>query len=1189
MGRVLKITGPLGEETQMVYNSLGQVLSETTPETGTTKYTYDDNGKLDSRIDAKGQKVSFEYDNLGRVTKKKVYDRQTDANPAKTVTYLYDDPALVNTKGRLTKIIMPEGIYGFQYNNLGQVEQETVELEIEGAQKTSFVTRYTYDAAGRPDTIIYPDGSIVRYSYDYQGEVYTIELKEVGESDFTTYATYENYTALGNLGKVSYNNGVNSEYEYDEIGRIKKSKTQKGGDSYLDFTYEWNKANKLLKIDDRTDKELTEKFKYDIVGRLIDATGSYPAITYDYDRAGNITKRNEQEFKYQPDKKHQFADARYDANGNTTRYSSWDYTYDAEDRLLKVNKYDNDSGDNDSDDDDENDRLTVNKFTYDDSGDRLTKTEADGTKTYYVSPLYEVVRYSSDDVNKEDSDDDDSVESFEVHTKYIVGPQGVVAAISKNSRSDVSLLPEINYNTASLEADTYNPFSGGNLAKFVSAKATQLVYYRNLGSLLVAGTIVGWLLFVLLLWIYQFFRSASKESWAGIARRLLLQGLVQRGWISSDTAARLNTSTPPTWLTGAWYRPGSFALVLVAFSSINLTGGITLAQLTPGNNGAGYPIAGTTLYFHYGHLGSTNLVTDEEGEDVSLVYYEPYGEVADSSEGQDNFRAKFTGKEYDSNSELYYFGSRYYEAHLGRFITPDPARQYFSPYIYGNGDPLSTIDPNGEVAFAVAVLAGALVGAYVGGVVTNGGFDDGYNPASWDWSSGKTYAGIAGGAAIGAVAAGAAATAPALIASLGMSSVATSLATMATMGVIGGGVNGSYTAMGGGDVGEIATAFGIGFAAGALFAAPLVGVRLFVAYFAMDTMMYLQNPSIGGGIQLGLDVVDRGTGGVGRKRRGGKSQTAGGCASFAAETEVLTNEGEKPVEEVAVGDLVWAYNEETGEEGMYPVSHLFTRIAPEVVLITAGEEVIEATTEHEFYVDSKGWVKAENLNVGDELVERGGNTVTVTALQSREDSTRVYNFEVDEAHTYYVSGEEVLVHNYNCDQAQAQQLRARLGDQNGDIGGTRRNIAIANFTYTNQNNQLMSYNIYAVSGPSSRYGGVAVPSQIRQGRRIEDRKFTTFSVLGHSRARDSEVYLLEHLRSQIEARNVPDVGVLTIYSELYYCASCGGVIEQFSKKYPNIGIDTYWGVNQYSHSIKGGLQGSGWVNLGVNRRHAPIP
>ncbi len=391
---------------------------------------------------------------------------------------------------------------------------------------------------------------------------------------------------------------------------------------------------------------------------------------------------------------------------------------------------------------------------------------------------------------------------------------------------------------------------------------------------------------------------------------------------------------------------------------------------------------------------------------------------------------------------------------------------------------------------------------------------------------------------------------------------------MAVAGGVMGTMNASFTAMAGGSIGDVAKSFGIGFGMGALFAVPGVGQVAFAGMVGYDTYKTIADPSVGNGIQLGIDILFLGMEAGMRLSKGGREYAeVGGCASFAAGTEVATAEGEKAIEEVAVGDTVLAYNEETGEEGEYPVTHLFTRIAPESMVVTVGEEAITTTPEHEFYT-ANGWVEAEDLSVGDTLVQLSGKTATVTDLESR-DSTRVYNFEVDEAHTYYVSGKELLVHNPRCTAQEANNIRA-----NQNLGPTDRNIAIGDLT-TQQGARV--YNEYGVSG-ARRYGGVEIPRN--QNGRFQG-TFNTFDVGGHSRALDSEVHLLEHLDRQIRSGSIGANGTLRIYSERYYCNSCGSVIEQFSRRYPNITIDTYYGQDQYSQSIRGGLVndgGTGWYN-----------
>ena len=55
----------------------------------------------------------------------------------------------------------------------------------------------------------------------------------------------------------------------------------------------------------------------------------------------------------------------------------------------------------------------------------------------------------------------------------------------------------------------------------------------------------------------------------------------------------------------------------------------------------------------------------------------------------------WTGKEFDADIELTYFGARFYEPELGIWIGPDPHQQYLNPFLYANGDPINRIDPLG--------------------------------------------------------------------------------------------------------------------------------------------------------------------------------------------------------------------------------------------------------------------------------------------------------------------------------------------------------------------------------------------------------------------------------------------------------------------------------------------------------------
>jgi RHS repeat-associated protein len=131
-----------------------------------------------------------------------------------------------------------------------------------------------------------------------------------------------------------------------------------------------------------------------------------------------------------------------------------------------------------------------------------------------------------------------------------------------------------------------------------------------------------------------------------------------------------------------------------------------------------------TYYYHTDHLGSTRLVTDDSKTIVTAVTYEPFGEVY-SEEGFKDYL--FTGKEMDSTG-LYYFGARYYDPEIGRFLTRDPRKgviqnpQSLNQYTYCFNNPLKYIDPLGLAAtFADEEAQNAYEEQTGGGDNENGG------------------------------------------------------------------------------------------------------------------------------------------------------------------------------------------------------------------------------------------------------------------------------------------------------------------------------------------------------------------------------------------------------------------------------------------------------------------------------------
>jgi RHS repeat-associated protein len=117
-------------------------------------------------------------------------------------------------------------------------------------------------------------------------------------------------------------------------------------------------------------------------------------------------------------------------------------------------------------------------------------------------------------------------------------------------------------------------------------------------------------------------------------------------------------------------------------------------------------------------LGSSNVITDSSGNQVQYCEYTPYGTLA-RNEGTDVARHKFTGKELDSTTGLYFYGARYYDPQLGRFISADTIvqapydPQSLNRYAYCRNNPLKYVDPTGHLWWWVIP---AIIGAIIGGV-----------------------------------------------------------------------------------------------------------------------------------------------------------------------------------------------------------------------------------------------------------------------------------------------------------------------------------------------------------------------------------------------------------------------------------------------------------------------------------------
>jgi RHS repeat-associated protein len=135
---------------------------------------------------------------------------------------------------------------------------------------------------------------------------------------------------------------------------------------------------------------------------------------------------------------------------------------------------------------------------------------------------------------------------------------------------------------------------------------------------------------------------------------------------------------------------------------------------------------GKTYLYLKDHLGSTRVVIEREtGNVIETRSYYPYGKQMPGKGVMAGAPAttteKFTGKELDGETDLYYFGARYYDAEVGRWISRDPMEQFESPYVYsGNGfNPLSGTDDNGK-EFKQGIMGNKKLMSAVAAVIKTG-------------------------------------------------------------------------------------------------------------------------------------------------------------------------------------------------------------------------------------------------------------------------------------------------------------------------------------------------------------------------------------------------------------------------------------------------------------------------------------
>lgn len=318
VGNIVRVKNAKNQIRAYTYDALGNVLTQTDPQGGVYTYKYDGKGNVLSVTDPIGNTQTFTWNEKNKLL------TQTNA-AGETTTYDYD------AKGNLTSVFQPNGnVLQYFYDRLDRVEQLSDNMGLiakytyDGNGNQLTVTdgldrtmTYTYDALNRRTTEALPTGATTTYAYDGNSNLLTVTdakgnattytysslNQQLTHTDALSAKTQFEYDANGNLTRavdakgnattyaydalnqntaITFANGLSLQYTYDELGRVVVSKDRAG----REFKYAYNVLGNLLTktYPDGT----TDKYTYDGISRMLTAVNKDATVAFTYDRADRL-------------------------------------------------------------------------------------------------------------------------------------------------------------------------------------------------------------------------------------------------------------------------------------------------------------------------------------------------------------------------------------------------------------------------------------------------------------------------------------------------------------------------------------------------------------------------------------------------------------------------------------------------------------------------------------------------------------------------------------------------------------------------------------------------------------------------------------------------------------------------------------------------------------------------------------
>ena len=653
-----------GNRTNTIYDKRGRRIREIDALGNITRFVYDAANQLVAQVDAKGNLTRFVYDELGRQVK------VIDANGNATQT-VYDQKgnviARIDANGNRT-----ESRYDTRDRTVRVYDANNTILP-EAARKFT-ETKYGKVTISGKDyaqtQIIDPDVNATTYVYDGLGRLST-DTNQLGKT-----RTYK-YDAVGNQIETSDRNGLTRIFEYDNLSRQTKENWMSAGTVTRSLISQYDVLDRLVDVTDNsvlggiTTKLSEYGYGYDDLDRVtaIDNLGvggvARVLLTYGYDAEGNIKSVTDT------------------INGTLSGTTAYDY--DALNRATQITQLG--AGITNK-----RVKLSYNAVGQMETLQRLTGTtfnQTVATTTYaYNDPLNRLTQirhsnatggtlssYTFDYDNGSRINKIQNVDSTFVSYGYANNDELKTADYSLTTRTNEAYSYDANGNRTNTGYVT-----GTN--NQLSSDGTYAYTYDDEGNL---KTRTG---------------NGSTRTFTWDYRNRLtsvVENSITLGSYGYDASNQRISKTTGGVTTRYVYDRGNVALEFngtATTPNVRYLYGTQVDQILAQDKGSG-----NVSWQLTDQLGSVRALVGNDGAVRNQFEYDAFGKMASMMTGAtDDSRYRYTGREFDGETGLYYYRARYYDANVGRFIGQDPTGFGAGDgnlYRYVGNNSVSATDPSG--------------------------------------------------------------------------------------------------------------------------------------------------------------------------------------------------------------------------------------------------------------------------------------------------------------------------------------------------------------------------------------------------------------------------------------------------------------------------------------------------------------